>query len=193
MNLKDTISRDLVMLWFLMGQHRGRGRGGDFGHPAPLDPTRGRGRIIAMLKIKDGLSAKELAQVLGIRVSSLNETLAKMEKDGLVERKPSDADKRVVLIYLTEAGHATEIEERDEADMLDGFSDEELEQLSGYVSRMLKNVEGELDEDLVANMRAEWDARERLFSATDAGFDRGPRPRWGGMPGGFDPRMGMMR
>ena len=193
MNLKDTITRDLAMLWFLMGQQRGRGRGGDFGHPAPLDPTRGRGRIIAMLKIKDGLSAKELAQVLGIRVSSLNETLAKMEKDGLVERKPSDADKRVVLIYLTEAGRATEIEERDEADMLDGFSDEELEQLSGYVARMLKNVEGELDEDLVANMRAEWDARERLFSATGAGFDRGPRPPWGGMPGGFDPRMGMMR
>ncbi len=193
MHLKGRITHDLVMLWFLIGQHRGRVRGGDFGHPAPLDPTRGRGRIIAMLKIKDGLSAKELAQVLGIRVSSLNETLAKMEKDGLIERKPSDADKRVVLIYLTEAGCNIEIEQRDEVDMLDGFSDDELTQLSDYISRMLKNVEEDFDENFVADMHAEWDARERLFSSAGAEFDRGTRPPWGAMPGSFDPRMGMMR
>lgn len=193
MNLKDSITRDLMMLWFLMGHQRRRGHHNNFEHSAPLDPTRGRGRIIAMLKIKDGLSTKELSQVLGIRVSSLNETLAKMEKDGLVERKPSDTDKRVILIYLTEAGHAVEVEDRDDASMLDGFSDEELEQLSDYVSRMLKNVEGSFDEDFVTTMRAEWDARERLLSSPDARFDHSPRPSWGRIPNGFDPRMGPIR
>ena len=48
------------------------------------DTTRGRGRVLALLKQKDGVSTKEMATVMGIRVSSLNEVLGKMEKDGKI-------------------------------------------------------------------------------------------------------------
>ena len=55
------------------------------GHPF-ADTSRGQGRILAMLKIKDGISTKELSYLLGIRVSSLNEMLAKMERNGYISR-----------------------------------------------------------------------------------------------------------
>jgi DNA-binding MarR family transcriptional regulator len=193
MDARETIKRDLMMLWFLMGQQRrGSHREGFVPH-GQLDPTRGRGRIIAMLKIKDGLSAKELSHVLGIRVSSLNETLSKMEKDGLIVREPSEADKRVLLIYLTDEGREVEVGESEELDILAGFSDDEIDQLSKFISRMVSNAESGLDKDVVKDLREEWEARERLFSSMGGPFGGGGRPSWGGGPGGFGPRMRMMQ
>ena len=57
--------------------------------------TKGRGRILAFLNIKDGVSTKNLATVLALRVSSLNELLAKLEADGYIERRPDPEDGRV--------------------------------------------------------------------------------------------------
>lgn len=48
------------------------------------EPTHGQGRIIAILKIKDGISTKELSYLLGVRVSSLNELLLKLEKKNIL-------------------------------------------------------------------------------------------------------------
>lgn len=66
------------------------------------DTSRGQGRILAVLKMKDGISTKDLSYLLGIRTSSLNELLAKLEKSGYITREPSKKDKRVMLIYLTD-------------------------------------------------------------------------------------------
>ena len=112
------------------------------------DATRGRGRILALLKLKDGVATKEMAQILGIRVSSLNETLAKLEKDGLVERVPSEQDKRIMLVQLTEAGKAIEEPRGHFPDrVFADFSDEELETLGGYLDRMAENVAAGAGED----------------------------------------------
>ena len=73
-------------------------------HGPASDPTRGRGRVIALLKLKDGVSTREMAEILGIRVSSVNEVVAKLEKDGYVERARSEEDGRVVLVKLTDKG-----------------------------------------------------------------------------------------
>lgn len=68
------------------------------------DTTRGQGRILAILKLKDDISTKDLSYLLGVRVSSLNELLSKLEKGGYVTREPSKQDKRVMLVKLTEKG-----------------------------------------------------------------------------------------
>lgn len=73
------------------------------------DTTRGRGRVLSLLKQRDGVSTKELATVMGIRVSSLNEVLGKMEKEGYVERTASPDDRRVMLVWLTDTGKAVEL------------------------------------------------------------------------------------
>ena len=56
------------------------------------DPTRGQGRILAMLKIQPEIKTRELAYLLGIRQQSLNELLNKLEKSGHVERFSPDYD-----------------------------------------------------------------------------------------------------
>lgn len=73
------------------------------------DTTRGRGRVLALLKQKDGISTKDMATIMGIRVSSLNEVLGKMEKEGYVERTASPDDRRVMLVWLTDKGKAIEL------------------------------------------------------------------------------------
>lgn len=72
------------------------------------DVTRGQGRILAFLKLRDGIRTRDLAYLLDIRISSLNELLAKLEKNGYITREPSQEDRRVMLVHLTEKGRTEE-------------------------------------------------------------------------------------
>lgn len=49
--------------------------------------SHGQGRILAILKQKDGISTKELSEILNIKVTSLNETLNKLIKKVIWKRK----------------------------------------------------------------------------------------------------------
>lgn len=76
---------------------------------SPLaNPLRGQGQVLAVLKQSDGLTTRELARLLDIRTASLNELLVKLEAKGLIERSRSDADGRVMIVSLTDAGRAVE-------------------------------------------------------------------------------------
>ena len=116
------------------------------------DTTRGQGRILAMLKIQPEIATKELAYLLGIRQQSLNELLNKLEKNGYVERKPSEDDKRVMIVHLTEKGKQVQQPEPDYKNIFDCLLPNELEQLSQYLDRIIaafqeqyKNVSNEDD------------------------------------------------
>lgn len=197
MDLKETITQNLMQLWILMGQHMRHAHQARTETSQHLDPSRGKGRIIAMLNIKDGLKTKDLAHVLGIRVSSLNETLAKMEQEGLIERMPSEQDKRIMLVFLTDKGRTINVDEPEQPDILDGFSEEELEELSGYISRMLSNAEQSLDEEFVELFKEQWQARmqfETLGGNTERRRPPFPRPSARGTgPLPFNTRRNMRR
>jgi DNA-binding MarR family transcriptional regulator len=133
-----------------------RGRGGPMG-----DPTRGRGRILALLKIQDGISTKDLSYLLGIRVTSLNELLAKLEKSGHIVREPSPEDRRVMLIKLTDAGReASDADSGD--DVLSVLSAQEQEDLEKILDKLLEALEAKAEEDMA--QRNEWaeKLRERM-------------------------------
>lgn len=49
---------------------------------------------MAFLKLRDGIRTRDLAYLLDIRISSLNELLAKLEKNGYITREPSQEDRR---------------------------------------------------------------------------------------------------
>ena len=66
--------------------------------------TKGQGRLIVLLKRKDNISTKELSEILNISVTSLNETLNKLEQKNFIRKVPSQKDKRVLLVELTEEG-----------------------------------------------------------------------------------------
>jgi DNA-binding MarR family transcriptional regulator len=141
LELYEKLSR---LQWLLHKQHiRGYAAGGPM-----ADTTRGQGRILAVLKRKDGISTKDLSYLLGVRVSSLNGLLSKLEKGGLVTREPSTQDKRVMLVSLTEKGRSLEEPETAEhGGIFDCLSDEEQQALGEYLDRIIAALEEKLGYD----------------------------------------------
>ena len=58
-------------------------------------------RVVAILVLQPGLTQKEIADKAGIEGATLVPVIDKMEKDGLLKRKPDSKDRRVNRIYLT--------------------------------------------------------------------------------------------
>ena len=192
------LSEKLSRLQWLMHKHHLR----THAENGPMaDPTRGQGRIFAILKMQDGISTKDLSYLLGIRVSSLNELLAKMEKNGYLKREPSPTDKRIMLNWLTEKGRDETPQEWNPDAMFACLSAEEQAVFSGYLDRLIGAIEAELGEEADEDLRDWWTrgGRERMgnemfdrFAAMRHGRpgpdDRpGPPPcgrerRWDGFP-----------
>lgn len=142
MNETNTqLHEKLSRLQWLMRKHHMR----THAQSGPMsDPTRGQGRIFALLKLQDGISTKDLSYLLGIRVSSLNELLAKMEKNGYITREPSEADKRIMLVRLTEKGRTQQQEEWNPGTMFACLAEEEQKTLGEYLTRIITALEGEI-------------------------------------------------
>ena len=105
-------------------------------NPEMKSITKGQGRLIILLKRKDNLSTKELSEILNISVTSLNETLNKLEQQNLIRKVPSPKDKRVLLVELTEAGRSLEFKNHEDVDIFDTLSEEEKENLNEYLNRL---------------------------------------------------------
>ena len=152
--MNSELFKKLMQLQWLIRRDRFR-RYAEKGHMA--DTTRGQGRILAVLKLRDGVSTRDLSYLLGVRVSSLNETLAKMEKAGYVTREPSEQDKRVMLVKLTDKGRAEEQpDEREHTGVFDCLTDDERAALEAMLDKMIASLrEGftEEDEAFFAKMR----------------------------------------
>ena len=61
------------------------------------------GYILIYVK-KDGTSSSKIANLLGMKKSSLTRILQKMEDDGCITRQVDKSDKRIVNIFLTKKG-----------------------------------------------------------------------------------------
>jgi DNA-binding MarR family transcriptional regulator len=136
MTLEELVARLQALL------QRRRFRSGRGGRPGS-DPSRGQGRLLAMLKVQDGISTKDLAYILGIRPASLNELLVKLEKSGLVVREQSETDRRVWLVKLTEQGRA-EVLDAEEESAFATLSAEEQQSLRSCLSKVIGALEDEL-------------------------------------------------
>ena len=128
------------------------------------DSTRGQGRILAMLKIQPEIATKDLAYLLGIRQQSLNELLNKLEKNSYVERRPSEKDRRVMVVHLTEKGKEAQEPETNYQEFLGCLSPEELQQFGEYLDRIIAafrmGAGRSEDEDAMADWMDK--ARERM-------------------------------
>ncbi|MDQ0362032.1 MarR family winged helix-turn-helix transcriptional regulator [Breznakia pachnodae] len=145
------------------------------------DPTRGQGRVLAMLRIKPEISTKELTYLLGIRQQSLNELLNKLEKNGFVKRVPSADDKRVMMVILTEKGKEEQSNEMDYESIFDCLDEDEKEKFSEYLDRMIEALGSqiEFDEEELEN----WENLRNSFMEGGEFPHRGPhRHFFGGGP-----------
>ena len=116
-------------------------------NPEMKSITKGQGRLIILLKRKDGFSTKELSEILNISVTSLNETLNKLEQQNFIKKVPSPKDKRVLLVELTEEGRAIEFKNHEDIDIFDTLSEEEKENLNEYLNRLTVSLHNKFKEE----------------------------------------------
>jgi DNA-binding MarR family transcriptional regulator len=64
----------------------------------------GQAMCLRLLSVNDGATQRDVARMLHVAPPTLSKMLSTMEKAGLVERKPDEADQRLTRVYLTDAG-----------------------------------------------------------------------------------------
>ena len=107
---------------------------------------RGQPPILMLLYKNDGMSQKEMARALNLSPATMTVTLKRMEKAGLVLREMDEHDQRILRVHLSEKGR--EMCETGEsrigvvtAELLEGFTLEEQQQLNEYLGRIAHNME----------------------------------------------------
>ncbi|SPT53952.1 Regulator of autolytic activity [Actinomyces bovis] len=150
------------------------------------DTSRGRGRVLAALQMQSPIPTRELAYLLDIRQQSLNELLKKLEADGLIERKPSDVDRRIMLISLTPEGAKARLGNEGD-DYLQVLSQEEAVQLNHLLDKVIGSLEEQLGVDADEELGG-WREEARRFMGEE-GFEAMMRMRERGFgPGPFGSR-----
>ena len=103
-----------------------------------------RGRIIFALWGNDGVPIKTLCEKTSLDKSTLTGIIDRLERDGYIERKPSETDKRSTLISLTGkeqefAKNIQKVSEQMNEIFYKGFTDEEITQFDTLLARILEN------------------------------------------------------
>lgn len=107
--------------------------------------SRGQFPVLLELWNEDGLTQRQLLDRVDVEQATLANTLARMERDGLIERKPHPRDRRAQIIELTAKGRALE-ETAISASMatddavLAGFLRFERQLLLEYMSRAIETA-----------------------------------------------------
>ena len=115
---------------------------------AGIDAFNGaQGRILYVLWQGDGLTISQIGSQTSLANTTLTSMLERMEAGGLIRRAPSPQDRRAQLIFLTEAARVLKadyeaISQRMNALYYQGFTEDEVRQLEGYLMRILDNLEG---------------------------------------------------
>ena len=74
----------------------------------PLGLAPAQFAVLLELWAGDGLTQKELVERLDVEQATMANTLARMVRDGLVERRPLPGDRRAQTVHLTARGRALE-------------------------------------------------------------------------------------
>src|SRR5271169_3200412 len=115
----------------------------------PLGVTRSQWWVLAFLSRADGMSQVALADELDLGKVALGGLIDRLEKTGLVSRRPDEDDRRVKRIYLTRRSHAL------------------IAQIRDNVSVTEKEILEKIDEaDLKATVRALRGMKENLLTMT---------------------------
>ncbi len=114
----------------------------------PLGLSTGVFPIMVNLWDQDGLTQKELIDRVGVEQSTMANTLARMERDGLVVRRRDAQDRRVRHTWLTARGGqalrdpALSIATAKNATVLAGLDEREREQVVHLLSKAIYAFEG---------------------------------------------------
>src|SRR5277367_6980370 len=108
----------------------------------------GVGHLPVLIALQDGRAGnqRELARFAKIEQPPMAQMLARMERDGLIQRAPDPADGRSSRITLTEVARArlpdaVAVLLRGNREVLRGFTDEEAGLLVALLMRLIENLD----------------------------------------------------
>jgi DNA-binding MarR family transcriptional regulator len=108
----------------------------------------GVGHLPVLVALEEGRAntQRDLARVARIEQPSMAQMLARMERDGLVERTPSPTDGRMSRVALTAGARERLPQARavllaGNREALGGFSDEEAALLAALLARLIANLD----------------------------------------------------
>lgn len=100
--------------------------------------------LMRALAQKDGITQLDLAKITHLKAPTVSVTLQKMEKDGIVTRRPDKDDLRAMRVYITDKGK--EINRniilrilKEEKDIMQGITEKEAEILLEILFKMRNN------------------------------------------------------
>jgi len=111
--------------------------------------------VLSVLEAEGPISMGRLAEALDVSVASATGIVSRMTTRGVVERRHDSADRRVVLVHLTEAG----------ANVNQSLEAHHRERLG----ELLKQLSAEEMAGFLLGLRAMHAARTRLMAAAEAG------------------------
>lgn len=102
--------------------------------------------MAALWRRREGVTMSDLSRMLLVSNGNATAVVDRLEKDGLAKRTPLASDRRTVHVALTETGlQAFEtLAQRHEAEVNNLFArltDTEIEQLTGLLKKLRKDVE----------------------------------------------------
>lgn len=105
----------------------------------------GQPRVLSQLKLKDRITQRELSDACSIEPATLSRALDRLEDMGYIVRNENPGCRRSYLVVLTEDGKraAEQVHQifRDiEDEMMQGFSQEEMQTLYGFMMRIYENL-----------------------------------------------------
>lgn len=105
--------------------------------------------VLLNLKVRRPGNQRELAEAVGITGATLTHHLNAMHAQGLIARARDDANRRVQLVTLTEAGEAAFLLLREAAIAFDtrlrgGFAEADLTTLAASLDRLAVNAASEV-------------------------------------------------
>ena len=111
----------------------------------PLGVTRSQWWVLAFLSRADGMSQVALAEELDLGKVALGGLIDRLEKTGLVSRRPDDDDRRVKRVFLTRKSHALISEIRSsvsetEKIIIDQINDADLRATVRALRKMKENL-----------------------------------------------------
>lgn len=93
----------------------------------------------------DGRTMSAMAEALAIRPPTASKMIARLSAQGLVERRASQEDARIVSVYLTDEGRrrATALDAiaaKTEDELLDGLDNKDRRRLRKLLRKISKNL-----------------------------------------------------
>jgi DNA-binding MarR family transcriptional regulator len=100
---------------------------------------------LSLLLVQDGITIGTMSQKRGVDAPTATGIITRLEQNGLVERRHTREDRRVVKIYLTDEGRdisntlASSVEHFEQS-MKRGFSEGELDRFLAQLQQLIVNA-----------------------------------------------------